>query len=60
METSDIDIGILGKTEASWDIILKIKQEVDDISTLRKIDIVDLNSKESEFKENVLKYAKTL
>ena len=60
LETSDIDIGILGKTEASWDIILKIKQEVDDISTLRKIDIVDLNSKESEFKENVLKYAKTL
>ncbi|MEK9168527.1 MAG: nucleotidyltransferase domain-containing protein [Patescibacteria group bacterium] len=60
LETSDIDIGILGKTEASWDIILKIKQEVDDISTLRKIDIVDLNSKESEFKENVLKYAKAL
>ena len=58
--TSDLDIGILGATEAPWDKMLKIRREIDNIPTLRKIDVVDLNSTESEFKENVLKYAKAL
>ncbi|MBI5306641.1 nucleotidyltransferase domain-containing protein [Candidatus Wolfebacteria bacterium] len=60
LETSDIDIGILGKEEISWNEMAKIKDEVDDIPTLRKIDIVDLISTEVKFKENVLKYAKAL
>ncbi len=59
-KTSDIDIGILGKIEVPWDIMVKIKQKVDDIPTLRKIDIVDLNSKEIKFKKNVLSYAKVV
>ena len=60
METSDIDIAILGETEIPWNIMVKIKQEVDDIPTLRQVDIVDLNSKEIEFKRNVLNYAKVI
>lgn len=60
LETSDIDIGIVGETEAPWNIMVKIRQEVDDIRTLRKIDVVDLNAVDDRFKNNVLRYAKPL
>lgn len=60
LETSDIDIGILGKERVAWPLMVKILEEVEEIKTLRKIDIVDLNSKEKSFKENVLNYAKVL
>lgn len=60
LETSDIDIGIYGKKEVPWDLMVKILGEVEEIPTLRKIDVLDLNAKEKIFRDNVLSYAKPL
>lgn len=60
LETSDIDIGILGKKEIPWSIMVKILEEVEKIPTLRKIDIVDFNAVDDNFKKNALKYATVL
>lgn len=60
LEASDIDIGILGEEKIDWDSMVKIFQEVETIPTLRKIDIVDLKTKEEKFRNNVLNYAKVL
>ncbi len=60
LDTSDIDIGVLGKKKVAWSTLVKIKQAVDEIHTLRSIDIVDLNSVDESFKNNVLKDAKVL
>ncbi|MCK4818836.1 nucleotidyltransferase domain-containing protein [bacterium] len=60
LETSDIDIGILGKEKVAWNSMAKILEEVEDIRTLRSIDIVDLNSVDKSFKDNVMKHAKIL
>ena len=60
LETSDIDIGILGKKEVPWHLMAKILQEVESVPTLRSIDVVDLNSVEKGFKNKVLEYAKAL
>lgn len=58
--TSDLDIGILGKKEVSWDKLVKILDAIDKIPTLRSIDVVDLNAKSEDFKNNVLRYAQSL
>jgi len=59
-ETSDIDIGILGKEKVPFAILVKIFNKAEEIPTLRSIDIVDLAAKDKEYKKNVLKYAKIL
>lgn len=58
--TSDIDIGILGKEKVDFEIMSKILREKEAISTLRSIDIVDLNTKSEEFKNRALKEGKLL
>ncbi len=58
--TSDIDIGILGKQKAPWDIMLRITGEAEAIPTLRKIDIVDLKKADASFRKEVLSYAKSI
>lgn len=60
LETSDIDVGILGKEKVLWSLMVKILEEVEKIPTLRSIDIVDLNSVDENFKNNVLRYGKVL
>jgi len=60
LETSDLDIGILGKKKVPWPAMVKILEEVEKIPTLRKIDIVDLSAVEKRFKNNVLKHAKII
>ena len=60
LETSDIDIGILGEEKAAWSSMAKILEKVENIRTLRSIDVVDLNSVDKSFKDNVLKHAKIL
>lgn len=60
LKTSDIDIGIYGKKEVPWNLMVKILGEVEEIPTLRKIDVLDLNAKEKIFRDNVLSYAKPL
>lgn len=60
LETSDIDIGVLGNGEVPWGIMRKIRDEIEEIPTLRKIDVVDLQAKGEKFKEQVLSYARSL
>lgn len=60
LEASDVDIGILGKNAVPWGTMSQILDEIEKIPTLRKIDIVDLNSKGEKFKEQVLSYARAL
>lgn len=60
LDTSDIDIGILGKDIASWSVMTQILDKVDEIPTLRSVDIVDLKAKEESYRKNILKYAKIL
>jgi len=55
-ERSDIDIAILGDQELDWKTFLKIKEKIEDIPTLRKIDVVDLKVVGRQFREEVLKH----
>lgn len=60
LNTSDIDVGILGKDVVPRDTMAQILEKIDEIPTLRSVDIVDFQAKSKEFRENVLKYAKIL
>ncbi len=57
---SDIDIGILGPTPLDDILLLRIKGEIRAIPTLRRIDVVDLNQTDEDFRKEVLSYARTL
>ncbi|MBI4242687.1 MAG: nucleotidyltransferase domain-containing protein [Planctomycetes bacterium] len=51
---SDIDIAVdTGKPIPTLSMY-KIKEEIDDLPTLRSFDIVDLNSIAADFRENIL------
>jgi len=60
LDVSDIDIGILGRRKVPFGIMVEIFNKVEKIPTLRSIDIVDLMTKDEEYKKNILKYAKVL
>lgn len=60
LETSDLDIGILGPKKAPWSLMVKILSDIDGIPTLRKIDVVDFNTKAESFRQNVLSYSQPL
>lgn len=49
LKTSDIDLGILNNEKTPWKTMTKIKDEIEDINTLRSIDVVDLNSVDEDF-----------
>jgi uncharacterized protein len=56
-ERSDIDIGIMGTNLVPQKTLVRMKQEIEGIPTLRSIDIVDLKTKSPEFREHALKTA---
>jgi len=58
--TSDIDVGILGKNNIPSESMAKILDDIEEIPTLRKIDIVDLKKADSSFRKEVLNYAKSI
>ncbi|OGY86868.1 MAG: hypothetical protein A2233_05460 [Candidatus Kerfeldbacteria bacterium RIFOXYA2_FULL_38_24] len=60
LPTSDIDIGILDKQKIPFSVMIKIKQEIENIPTLRSIDIVDLNAVDDRFKKYALIHAKKI
>ncbi|MBI2459707.1 MAG: nucleotidyltransferase domain-containing protein [Parcubacteria group bacterium] len=60
LPTSDIDIGIFGKEKIPFDIMSKILSEKEAVQTLRSLDVIDLNTKNQEFKNKALKEAKLL
>ena len=58
--TSDIDIAILGPQPIDDLLLLRLKDEVGGIPTLRRIDVVDLNQTDDCFRNEVLSYARAL
>ena len=58
--TSDLDIGILGKDKIDFPSFIKIKEEIDNLPTLRSIDLVDLNTISENFKNSILSNSKIL
>ncbi len=58
--TSDIDIGILGPNTIDSMLLLRLREEIEGIPTLRRIDVIDLHTADNEFREEVLSYAKVL
>lgn len=50
-EHSDIDIGIEGPEEIPNTIMAQIKEDIDNLSILYKIEIVDFKNVSSDFKE---------
>jgi len=59
-ETSDIDIGLMGPEAVDDMLLWRIKQEIMGIPTLRRIDVVDLNQADENFRREVLSYAQPL
>ncbi|MBI5244542.1 MAG: nucleotidyltransferase domain-containing protein [Elusimicrobia bacterium] len=59
-EGSDIDIAILAKKRIDGLVLMRIREEVKGVPTLRKIDIVDLGASDAEFKREALGHAKAL
>lgn len=57
---SDIDIGILGTTPLPHRVLVEIRQRMDDLPSLRKVDVVDLSRASNRFRTRVLKHAKSL
>ncbi len=58
--TSDIDIGILGQSPVPNEQMLEIRAKVDAIPTLRKIEVVDLQTTDARFRAHAMKEAKQL
>lgn len=59
-EKSDIDIGIFTDSQISGKKWLNIQEKLEQIPTLLKIDLVDFNSVDEEFKKVALKYTKEI
>ena len=55
--TSDIDIAIYGPERIDSVIMARIREDIEDIPTLRKIDIVDVNASDKNFRERIVNKA---
>jgi predicted nucleotidyltransferase len=60
LTSSDIDIAVVGKEKVPSITMAKIRDEVDEIKTLRGIDVVDLMTVDESYRKNVLLYAKEI
>ena len=56
-ERSDIDIGIRGPDKVPWATYLRIRDAVENIGTLRQIDVVDLNAVSDRFRNRAMREA---
>lgn len=54
-EHSDIDIGIEGKEQIPYDAMSNIKEKIENLATLYKIEIVDFKTVSDDFREVALK-----
>lgn len=60
LPTSDIDIGIQGPAPVDDLVMAQIREQIDRLPTLRKIDLVDLRSVEDRFREKAERNAERL
>jgi len=52
--TSDIDVAILGPARVPAEVMVKIREEIEALPTLRKIDVVDLWDADPHFKQRAI------
>jgi predicted nucleotidyltransferase len=57
---SDIDIGIIGNHKIPGRIVERIRQELEEIRTLRRFDVVDFSCMDENFRRAALKNAEQL
>jgi predicted nucleotidyltransferase len=57
---SDFDIGIWGEKPLPLKAFYKLEDMMEELPTLYKIDLVDLNRTSAKFQEQALKYVETL
>lgn len=57
---SDIDVGIEGPKEISYEIMAKIKEDVESLPILYKIEIVDFKKVSPDFRKVALSYREYL
>ena len=55
-ERSDIDIGIAGDEAVPVEILGRIREELDELPTLYRIDVVDFAKVSSRFRDEALKH----
>ena len=60
LDTSDLDIAVESTVKIKDEVFIKIKEDINNLPTLRTIDIIDLKRVSKNFRENILKYAKKL
>ncbi len=60
LPTSDIDVGILGRGLLDGVVMARIREQIDHLPTLRKIEVVDLWSVEDRFREKAERNAERL
>ena len=59
-EHSDIDIGIEGLEEISYKTISDIKEDIDNLPVLYKIEVVDFKNISSDFREVALQHTEAI
>lgn len=59
-DRSDIDLGIEGSTQIPYGTVGKIVEEIDDLPTLYKIEIVDFKKVSENFRKVALQYTEKL
>jgi predicted nucleotidyltransferase len=57
---SDFDVGILGKKQLSASLFYKLEDELEELPTLFKIDLVDLARVSERFKQEALRNTETI
>lgn len=59
-ERSDIDVGIEGPTPIPLEVLSKIREAVDDLPILYKIDVIDFHRVSNDFREVALQHVEPL
>lgn len=57
---SDVDIAICGDTEVPWDIMSRIRDKINEIRTLRSIDLLDIHCVDSSLSEQIFRHGKKI
>jgi predicted nucleotidyltransferase len=55
-ERSDIDIGIEGPEEIPGNIMIEIREEIDNLPTLYRFDIVDFGNVSTKFRDAAMRH----
>lgn len=58
--TSDIDLGVVGSRPLPLETVSMIRESLDGLPTIRKIDFVDLQLMSPDHRQDILNHAKTL